>query len=183
MAAVGQEISKLLREVDDPDDSAANRERIRRLLSASERVMNAALKRIRSTVTATLPPMVPMRTFAGIASGVLRIDGVRVDGRDLARSTIQSFSGISSRWFHALDSKHEGYALVGDAIFFYPRVNREVFLEVVTVHLPDELLSDSQTMEIGDDDVPFVRDLARQMVLFRHRKFNRIPLGASDGER
>lgn len=165
----------LLRRLRDPSAVGLQRSFVRRILSDSQRLVNAHERKTKESVMFTTNPLQQFYKVQENFSHSIRIEFVREGGRDLRKTDIRSLTQINTKWFRKVGPRFEHFALVGrDLLVIYPAKIWESSVEVVYTKLTTELDADDVEVELPDDDMVQASDLAQIILLCKMRRIETI---------
>ena len=168
----GNLTNNLLRRLRDPDAVGLSHEFIRRMLSDSQRLVNAESRRMKETATLTTYPFQQFYKIQENLPAAIRIENVRVGGRDLRKTTLKELCNISTKWHRQIGDSFKHFALIGrDLLVIYPARDIESSVDVVYTKLTTALDSDIVEIEMTDDDMVQATDLAQLILLTKMREF------------
>jgi len=169
-------IDSLARRVRDTTNFAHDRPTLLDVLNRVSYVLNAAT-RVKLTSTSFTPAA--NRTLYqtdAVASGILRIVGVReAGGRDLLEIPWESLVLNDPAWLHTTGPRHEMFAYIGRDLFvLYPAVKSADIAALTVIHAktPTALADDAVAWELPDDLEPVLLDLSEVLIYLRGRIFS-----------
>lgn len=75
------------------------------------------------------------------------------------------------RWFRRIDSQPNAFALIGhDLLVVHPAKEENSTVTVIHAKMTDQFVNPSDVVEVDDDDVPHVLDIAEAILLLRERR-------------
>lgn len=171
----GNLTNNLLRRLRDPSAVGLTREFVRRMLSDSQRLVNAETRRTKETATLTTYPFQQFYKIQQNLPAAIRIENVREVGRDLKEITLRGLGQISTKWHRQQGDSFKHFALIGrDLLVVYPSKAIESSVEVVYTKLTTALDSDVVEIEMTDDDMVQASDLAQLIILTKMREYTML---------
>lgn len=165
----------LLRRLRDPSAIGLQREFVRRVLSHSQRLVNASERKCKETLTFETQPLQQFYKIQENFSHAIRIEFIRENERDLRKTDIRALAQIDTQWFRRTAIRFEHFALVGrDLLVIYPAKRIVSSVDVVYTKLTDALDEDAAEIEIPDDDMVQASDLAQIILLCKMRKIETV---------
>lgn len=162
----------LLRRLRDPDATGLSREFVRRMLSESQRFINAGFKRTKVTEAFTTNANQQFYNIAALLPDAIRIENVREGARDLIKTTMRELCNVSEKWHREVGPSFKHFALVGrDLLVIYPSKAYESTVDVVYTKLTTALDADDVEIEIPDNDMVQATDLAQLIMLTKMREY------------
>jgi hypothetical protein len=146
------------------------------VLSQCQRVVN--LHKTDNTATVSFTPTAgqTLYTVAGVASDVARIDTVRHDDRDLHRVDFRSLAHCDTRWLHRTSNRYDLFSRIGGSLWvLYPAMESPVAVDVVYTIVPAAVADAATAIDISDEYVPLLLDLAEAVLTARVRVWSALP--------
>jgi hypothetical protein len=97
---------------------------------------------------------------------------VREDSRDLVYAAWRTFWYMTRGWPREVGEQHQVWSRIGrDLLVVWPSRRVSASLTVISCRLPAVLQNEADAMELPDDAMPMVVDLAEVLTLLRLRVF------------
>jgi hypothetical protein len=163
-------VDQVLQRVRSPEGITAPRSFVLKMLSASQNLVNAKLNLVLDTATLTTEPervFYPIRALLPQAQKPLF---VQEGPRDLVYAPWRSFWYMKRGWPRQLGERYELWSLIGrDVLVVWPARRVATPLVVTSTRLTVALANERDLMELPDDTLPMVVDLAEVLTLLRMR--------------
>lgn len=174
MATTGEAlIDALSLRLRDAGNTAHSRDLIRRILSHTQRAVNLAQK-VRKTDTTAFTPSA-FRTLyrtTEIAADVGHIERIRVLDRTLPEIPWSQLVNNSRTWLQDVGSRHRVWSRIGGTLFVLaPRIHTPVAVNVVYTTIPADVVDDATNVDLPDEWLPLVLDLAEAVMLMKARLY------------
>lgn len=163
-------VDQVLQRVRSPEGITAPRAFILRILSAAQNLVNAKLNYVLDTVTLVTEPervFYPVRTLLPQATKPLFI---REDGRDLVPVPWRTMYYMKRGWPRQLGERHQLWSLITrEIVVVWPAKRVSTSLTVVSTRRTLALTGEQDLLELQDEALPIVVDLAVVLTLLRMR--------------
>gem|GEM_PF-6480198 len=148
-------------------------ELIRTILAHAQCLVNARLGHVLVTETLTTRPRQQVYSTA-LLTDSLRVVGVRESNRDLAPALWRSLGFAHRHWFRRTGSRFEVFSRLGrNLLILHPAKPEQSSVSVASIKLTGAL-GDTDQVELSDEDLPPVLDLAEAVLLLRERRFESL---------
>ena len=170
-------IDVLLRRTRDIQGSANSRDFVRTVLGHAQRVVNLKSERIIESVPLTTEPYRLIYPITANFPNCGRIVAVREDDRDLDHvKDWRQFRFMQGDWFRATDTQFESYATIGRELLLLYKAKKEASsVDVVYIKSTGDVTAESQTIDISDEGLLTVEDLAEVLLLLKKREYGSLP--------
>lgn len=164
---------RLLTRTREPLGTATPPALARILLSYAQQAVNIAHADVLATTTMTTATRQLVYPFGDIASNLVRIESVRLDGEALLpRADWRELAQTDRAWFRRMGSKLRLWAQIGRSfLVLYPGLSAPTTVTLTYTTLTTRLTGESTAVELPDVRVEAVVDFAEALVLARRRLF------------
>lgn len=147
-----------------------------RFLSQAQRITNAALRRVLVYGEITTEPHRLVYDLVNLLPNYIYVYSVRDGARDLdCMFDWRELRSVSRSWFRLIGPQLAAWAPIGrELLVLFPSLEVETTVTVVAVKLLDELTSESQDIELDDQFIPSIVDLAEVLIHARERRYQVI---------
>ena len=140
------------------------------ILSQCQRVLNLHFGDRITTVSFTPSAERTLYTVAAVAADVAKIVLVRENGRELFSCTFETLTDTDLDWLRRTGPRHEQFARIGgDLWVLYPAKLSPTVVDVVYVTIPDDVADAATPIELSDELVPMLLDMAELVLAMRVR--------------
>lgn len=145
--------------------------------SKCQQIVNAARQIILDSTTLSTVPYLQIYDISTLVPEQVHVLSVREATRDLDRlRDWRELSWRDRRWFRKTSSRFESFAQLGrDILIVHPAKEEESSVTVVYVKLLDPFESMASTVELHEEHIPLVVDLAELLLLLKERRLDSIP--------
>ena len=166
----GPIVDRILELVRDKQGATHSRSFVRKVVSHVQYAINTRRKAVLQFDTLTTEPFRQIYSIINLFPNGIKIQGVRVDGRDLARTTLRSLSQLDLNWFRKVGPRIEAFTLVGrDILILYPAVDFAESVEIISSKVTITLVNTGTPIELADDEILPLIDLSSIVLLTRAR--------------
>lgn len=174
MATTGTDlITTLAQRLRDADSTAHSRDLLLRILSQSQRAINFH-DRVRRQTTVSFTTSVGRTLYrtSEIAADIARIERIRVFDRTLHEVNWHELKDSSPTWYRDVAGAPHTWARIGGTLWaltpgsWDPRA-----IEVVYVIITADVVDDATAIDLPDEFVPMLLDLAEGIMLMKARLF------------
>jgi len=163
----GPTVDRLLGRLRDP---TGDRVVTRRLLTASQRVLNATQAYTLSEVTLTTEPWRQFYPLHDLLSTVSTVSRVRDAEGDLAWMPWPQVWGVHRRWVRHPGARFRAWSLLGRGLLILVPVRSvAATLTIEAATLTGDLTDDTVALEVPDEAVPPLLDLGEAVARLRYR--------------
>lgn len=168
----GPLVDQVLSRVRDPQAQLTSREFVLGRLSDAQRLVNARLGLILDEATLTTEPLrifYPIRDLLPLATRVMFVEQA---GRNLVPVPWKTFWYMARGWPRSVGGTLQLWATCGrDLLVLWPALRVATPVTVKAAKLTSTVDSDNDEMELPDDTLPMVVDLATLFVLLKARDY------------
>jgi hypothetical protein len=165
-------ITELARRLRDSGNTAHTRVLLGQVLSHCQRAVNLQLRLVKATVTFTPNAGRTLYTTDELAADVGRIERIRALDRMLPELPWRGLLGNSATWYRDVGMQPRVWAQIGSNLFVLsPRMLVPEALDVVYTIIPADVADAATDVDLPDEWVPLVLDLAESVMLFRARLY------------
>ena len=181
----GELVDRVLNRVRDPHAAANSRAFVRTVLTHVQRLVNAKLGLEVVEIAFATVAYQQVYPIVTVADEALRIVGVREEGRDLVEVKWREFWFLQRNWLRHTAAAFQNYSLVGrDLLVIYPAKPEASEVTLVAAALTTDFQSDDAAIQLPDDYIPLLIDLATVVVSLKGRAYQPLKaLAASISER
>lgn len=177
MATNGDDlITELMRRHRNASADRVARSFVRDILTQCQRILNLHFgDRI---VTAAFTPSAErtLYTVAAVAADVAKIVAVRESGRELFISAFEGIVDTDLDWLRRTGPRHELFSRVGaDLWVLYPAKLSPTAIDVVYVTIPADVADAATPIDLSDELVPMLLDMAEAVLAMRVRVWTALP--------
>ncbi len=170
-------ITLLAARVRDTSSTAHTRANLTTILTHAQRAINLHLRVRRATGTLTLDYGRTLYRTSEIDTDVARIERVRVLDRTLPEVAWPHLVNNRPDWYRASDDVPATWARIGTTLLaITPAPWDAMEAEVVYVTTPTDVVDDTTELDVPDEHMPMVLDLAEGITQLRGRQF--VAMGA-----
>lgn len=158
----------------DSSNTAHPRDLLRRVLLQTQRVVNLAEK-VRKTTAVVFTPPVGRTLFhvSEVAANVARIERIRTLDHTLPEVEWRTLVNNSVTWYRDLNPSHYTWARIGASLFVLtPAVWEPITVEVVYTTIPADITDDATNVDLPDEWIPLLMDLAEGIMLLKARLYH-----------
>jgi len=170
---VGEKVSEVLDRVRDPQGSHQGRSRasVVDLLSQCQRLINAKTGIVVGSASLGLNgQQLFYSPISALLSSAAAVIGVRYNGSNLERTTVEELRAIDSSWFRRVDSEPSAFTVIGrEILVIYPAVEFNDIATVDYVSITTDFVGEESSFTMADQDVPDVLDLTEIILLAQQR--------------
>lgn len=143
-----------------------------RMISHAQRIANCAIRRILVTTPLTVDPHRLIMDLRNLIPNYVFVFAVRDQERDLDfMKDWRELARADRHWFRAVGPQFESFSLISrDLLVLYPALEFEHTVDVVCVKHLAPLQHDLEVLELGDEFIPLVVDLAEALLNIRERR-------------
>lgn len=173
----GELVDRLLARVRDPDALGTSRATCRLLLTHLQRIVNCRLGYVVGTLTlATVPYQQIYRVSDPVQAPLaMRMLGVQEGSRNLKKIKWPEFWYMDRAWSRAIGSAFQLWSMIGrDLLVLWPSKPGADSVTLVYAKLTNELTDDTIAIELPDETVPLVLDLAEALICYKQRVYGPI---------
>lgn len=168
-------ITALARRLRDTSNTAHPRDLLRRVLSHSQRAINLAQQLKKTTATFTPDAGRTLYEIGEVAANVGRIVRIRAADRTLPEISWRQLVDNSRTWFRDIDTQHRTWSRIGGNLFVLtPALIVPSATEVVYVIVPADVVDDTTNVDVPDEWLPLVMDMAEALMLLRARLYHAL---------
>lgn len=143
------------------------------ILSHSQRLINLHFREVLATISLTTTPEQIIYTLQN--TGTMCVVGVRRGVTDLKPTTAKTLGYLSRSWGRARAAVARLWGAVGrQLILVYPATEDSQTLSVIGVKLLADFAAPTVTMELPDDQLVQVLDLAELTLLLKERRYDSL---------
>jgi hypothetical protein len=165
-------ITLLAARVRDSGNTAHTRANLATILTQAQRAINLHLRVRRDTGTLTLDYGRTLYRTSEIASDVARVERVRALNRTLPEVAWGHLVNNRRDWYRASDDQPATWARIGSTLLaITPGPWETLDVEVVYVTTPTDVVDDATELDVPDEHMPMVLDLAEGITQLRSRQF------------
>jgi len=171
----GQLVDQLLARVRDTHALGTSRVTCRLLLTHLQRIVNARDGYVVDTLSF---PTVPYQQIYKVsdpaqAPAALRMLGVQEGARDLKKVLWKEFWYFDRAWGRAIGPQFELWSMIGrDLLVLWPSKPAADTVTLVYAKLTADLSDDTVAIELPDDTVPLLVDLAEALICLKQRVYS-----------
>lgn len=177
MATNGNDlITELSRRLRDTSNERHARTTVRDILTQCQRVVN--LHKADKVSSASFTPTAGRTLYqvSTVAADVARIDDIRHANRSLQPVAFHALAHCDTRWLRAVGSRYELFSRIGGDLFvLYPAMNPAEAVTVVYVKVPSDVADAATAIDLRDDYVPLLLDLAEVVLSARVKLWSALP--------
>lgn len=181
MATSGSDlITALAQRLRDASSGAHSRDFLLRVLSHSQRAVNLAKRGRKASATLTVAPGRTLYETSAIAANVARIERVIHQQRPLPEVLWRQLINNNPQWYRDTDDSIRCWARIGGNLFvLYPTIWEVDTVTVIYTTVPADVIDDVDPVDLPDELLPTVMDLAEVIVLAKGRLFHAMeaPMG------
>lgn len=154
---------------------AHTHEFVRLILSHCQRLINARLRRVLITNALTVHAIRLLYPVDSELPDALRIESVRYNGRDLDRVLWPTLGHMSFNWFREVGAQPETFSQLGhNLLVIHPALLENNSVDVIATKLTTALAADTDPVDLPDEDLPNVMDLAEAVLMLRERRLTAV---------
>lgn len=162
-------IDALSRRLRDTANTAHSRDLIRRVLSHSQRAINLAQQAKKTTASFTPSAGRTIYARTEVASDVGRILRI-ISDRTLPEVAWRHLQNVDPNWYRAVGARHVQWARIGGSHFvLHPALWETDPVSVVYVTVPADVVDGATNVDLPDEMLPQVMDLAEGIMLAKAR--------------
>lgn len=164
-------ITALAARVRDSGNTMHTRANLASILTHCQRAVNLHLRVRRDEATLTLDFGRTLYRTNEVAADVARIERVRVHGRTLPEVAWGHLMHNRNDWYRAVDDAPSTWARIGSTLLVVTPAPWEALdVEVVYVTTPTAVADDAVELDLSNEHVPMLLDLAEGITLLRGRQ-------------
>lgn len=168
----GPLVSEILLRVRDPDAKLTSRDFVRARLSDAQRLVNARFAFLYDETTLVTEPLRLFYPLTALLPAATRPVFVTEGERNLVPIPWRSFWHLSRGWPRTVRNAFQLWSLIGrDLLVVWPAQRTSVNLTVKSAKLTTALDSDNDPLELADEVLPMVVDLATVLTLLKAREY------------
>lgn len=168
----GPLVDQILGRVRDPQARITSRNFVRDRLADAQRLINTRFGFILDSATLTTEPLRIFYPVTALLAGAAWPQYVQQGERDLVKTAWKALWFMRRGWPRVVGPQYELWSLIGrDTIVVWPASTVSVALTVLSAKLTAGLANDDAELELPDDTLPMVVDLATVLVLLKARDY------------
>jgi len=162
-------IDALSRRLRDTSNTAHSRDLLKRILTHSQRAINLAQQAKKASVSFTPDPGRTIYTRTEVAANVGRILRIIAD-RTLPEVRWPMLQDTDRHWYRAIGGRHVQWARIGGNLFvLHPALWEPEAVTVIYVTVPADVIDGATNVDLPDELLPMVMDLAEGIMLAKAR--------------
>lgn len=148
------------------------------LLGRSQQIVNGVSQTILEEITLETAPYQQIYDLPSRIPRLFEVLSVRDESGDLDKIVNwKELAYRDRRWFRRVGNNFESYTVMGrDVLVIHPAKIEVSAVTVVYVRLTDLFETNADDLELPDDLVPTVVDIAEIICLMRERRFDSVPM-------
>ena len=145
------------------------------ILTHCQRIVNSHIRTVLKTDTLSTNPHQQVYSMA-LMPDALRVESVQEGNRDLAPIMWDSLGEMDRKWFRRVASRFETFSKIGrNVLVINPAKPEASSVSVISTKLTAALSVPTDVVELDDQDLLPVLDLAEAVLLVRERRFQSLP--------
>lgn len=167
-------IDAVLKRTRDPQGGGITRDQVRGLLEDAQRLVNADRGYVIERQTLTTEPERIFYPIQSEVGGSARVLSVAEDGRELFFQPLERMlATYGFGWFRQIGPKLLGWSLAGrNLLVLFPGRTTPATIEVRVAKKTGELPNEAAELELQDNEVPLVVDVAAMLVNLKKKDFD-----------
>lgn len=166
-------IDQVLQRVRSPEGVTAPRDFVRRMLSVSQNLVNAKLNLVFDDATLVTEPQRVFYPVKAMLPGAQKPLFVKEGARSLVYTPWRTFWYMKRGWPREIAERYQLWSLIGrDVLVVWPASRVATALTVTSTRLCASVADEDALMELPDDTLPMVVDLAEVLTLLRMRNLD-----------
>lgn len=170
-------VAELSRRLRDPNNERHGTTLVVDVLSQSQRLINFATEAKTTTVTFTPSAGRTLYRTSELdgtsPTNVMKVTAIRQSNRDLIEVAWRSLGHVDVQWLRRQGARYEVFARIGgNLVVIAPAMSVPQPLEITYVAKPAAVVNDATAIDLADEFVPAILDLAELTLATRVKQFD-----------